>query len=70
MKEAILVAETARAQSKGDGRRTAYDCVVIGFSVGPTTAAGARDCLEAAAQREPSNANVWIELGSRIWTGR
>ena len=72
MKEAILVAENARAQSKDDGRRTAYDCVVIGFSVGPTTAAGARDCLEAAAQREPSNANVWMALANvvkqqRIW---
>jgi len=72
MKEAILVAENARAQSKDDGQRTAYDCVVIGFSVGPTTAAGARDCLEAAAQREPSNANVWMALANvvkqqRIW---
>ena len=72
MKEAILVAENARAQSKDDGRRTAYDCVVIGFSVGPTTAAGARDCLEAAAQREPPNANVWMALANvvkqqRIW---
>jgi TolB-like protein len=72
MKEAILVAETARAQSKDDGQRTAYDCVVIGFSVGPSTAAGVRDCLEAAAQREPSNANVWMALANvvkqqRIW---
>jgi adenylate cyclase len=72
MKEAILVAENARAQSKDNGQRTAYDCVVIGFSVGPTTAAGARDCLEAAAQREPSNANVWMALANvvkqqRIW---
>jgi adenylate cyclase len=72
MKEAILVAENARAQSKDDGQRTAYDCVVIGFSVGPNTAAGVRDCLEAAAQREPSNANVWMALANvvkqqRIW---
>ena len=72
MKEAILVAENARAQSKDDGQRTAYDCVVIGFFVGPATAAGARDCLESAAQREPSNANVWMALANvvkqqRIW---
>jgi adenylate cyclase len=72
MKEAILVVENARAQSKNDGERTAYDCVVMGFSVGPATAARLRDCLETAAQREPSNAQVWIALSNvvkqqRIW---
>jgi len=62
MNEAILVAENARAQSKNDRERTTYDCVVMGLRVNPATAARLRDCLEAAAQREPTNAKAWIGL--------
>ena len=66
MDDAILVAENARAQSKNVGERTAYDCVVMGFAVGPATAARVRDCLEAAAQREPLNANIWMALANVV----
>ena len=34
------------------------------MSAKPETAARARDCLEAAAQRDPSNPNVWSALAT------
>ena len=52
MEEAILVAENARAQSKDVGERTAYDCVVIGFSVGP---APLRECATVLRPRRNEN---------------
>ena len=58
----ILNAEYARLSSKGDIGKTTWGCAVEGYLVGPETAARARDCLEAAAQREPSNPNVWRAL--------
>jgi adenylate cyclase len=74
--EAILVTERGRAQSKNGAARTPYDCVVLGFGLGegvdPAQAAHLRECLEAAAQQEPSNAEVWMALEhvvrqQRIW---
>ena len=74
LSEAILDAEHARLSSAGDIEKTTWGCVLLGFAVDtkPDTAARARDCLEAAAQREPSNANVWEALAGviarqRIW---
>ena len=72
MQSAIFNTELTRAKAKKDGERTTYDCVVLGLADNPDSAAGLRDCLEAAAQKEPLNANVWVALGvvvgdQRIW---
>ena len=66
MNTAILHAEAERARRKSDGELTTYDCVVLGLLVSPATAAHLRDCLEAAAQREPANADVWIALANVV----
>jgi adenylate cyclase len=60
LRDAILAAERARLSSAGDIEKTTWGCVLQGFAADlkPDTVARARDCLEAAAQREPSNANV------------
>jgi adenylate cyclase len=70
MQGAILNAEVTRAKAKKDGERTTYNCVVL--ALGLDTTGRLRDCLEAAAQKEPLNANVWIALSivvsdQRIW---
>jgi adenylate cyclase len=71
MQDAIFNAELTRAKAKKDGERTTYDCVVLGFSAGPdTTTARLRDCLEAAAEREPLNANVWRALSTVVFVQR
>jgi adenylate cyclase len=62
MQDGILLAEHKRAESKKDGERTTYDCYVLAMMDNPDTAARLRDCLEAAAQKEPLNANVWVAL--------
>ncbi len=72
MQREILNAELTRAKTKKDGERTTYDCVVLGFGDNPDAAGRLRDCLEAAAQKEPLNANVWVALSvvvadQRIW---
>jgi len=74
LSEAILEAERVRLSSVGDIEKTTWGCVLEGLAADhkPDTAARARDCLEAAAQREPSNANVWGSLAiviqnQRIW---
>ena len=72
MQREILNAELTRAKTKKDGERTTYDCVVLGFGDNPDAAGRLRDCLEAAAQKEPLNANVWAALSvvvadQRIW---
>jgi hypothetical protein len=36
----------------------------------PQTAARTRDCLEAAAQKEPSNANAWAALANVTFAQR
>ena len=41
-----------------------YDCYLLGAWTG--LAAQVRDCLEAAAQQEPLNANVWIALADLV----
>jgi tetratricopeptide (TPR) repeat protein len=71
---AIMDAERARLSSAGDIEKTTWGCVLEGFatSTKPDTVASARVCLEAAAKREPSNANVWMALASvignqRVW---
>jgi TolB-like protein len=68
---AIMDAERARLSS---AEKTTWGCVLDGFAaaVKPDIAANARACLEAAAKREPSNANVWEALANviqqqRIW---
>jgi TolB-like protein len=66
MQGAIFNADLTRAKAKKDGERTTYDCVVMGLGADPDTIARSRECLEAAAQREPLNANVWIALGSVV----
>ena len=72
--DAILEAERARLSSAGDITKTTWGCVLQGFATyaKPDTAASARECLEAAAKREPSNPNVWEALSDvvnsqRIW---
>jgi adenylate cyclase len=70
--EAILEAESARLSSAGDITKTTWGCVLLGFNPKPDTAASARECLEAAVQREPSNPNVWESLAEvinaqRVW---
>jgi adenylate cyclase len=71
---AILGAERARLSSAGDIEKTTWGCVLLGLGVDqrPDTVTRARACLEAAAQREPSNANVWKALAQvmanqRLW---
>jgi adenylate cyclase len=71
---AILDAERTRLSAAGDIEKTTWGCVLLGFASDqkPDTVARARDCLEAAAQREPSNANVWEALAGvinsqRVW---
>ena len=72
MQGAIFNTELTRAKAKKGGERTTYDCVVMGLGDIPDTAAGVRGCLEAAAEREPLNANVWRALWDvvgpqRVW---
>jgi adenylate cyclase len=72
MDEAILDAERTRLSSVGDITKTTWGCVLLGFNPKPDTAASARECLEAAVQREPSNPNVWESLAEvinaqRVW---
>ena len=71
---AILDAERTRLSAAGPIEKTTWGCVLLGIASDqkPDTVARARDCLEAAAQREPSNANVWEALAGvinsqRIW---
>jgi tetratricopeptide (TPR) repeat protein len=65
---AILDAERTRLSAAGDIEKTTWGCVLLGFASDqkPDTFARARDCLEAAAQREPSNANVGEALAGVI----
>ena len=70
----ILEAERARLSSAGDITKTTWGCVLQGFTTQskPDRVASARECLEAAAQREPSNPNVWESLAEvinvqRVW---
>jgi adenylate cyclase len=74
LRDAILNAERTRLSSAGDIEQSTWSCVLQGFASNtkPDTVASARDCLEAAAQREPSNANVWESLANvinqqRVW---
>ena len=72
LEEAISEAESARLSSAGDITKTTWGCVLLGFNPKPDTAASARECLEAAVQREPSNPNVWELLAEvinaqRVW---
>jgi adenylate cyclase len=72
MDEAILDAERTRLSSVGDITKTTWGCVLLGFNAKPDTAASARECLEAAVQREPANPNVWESLThvldvQRVW---
>src|SRR5271165_2825926 len=62
IQDGIFLAEHKRAESKKDGERTTYDCYVLAMMDNPDTALRLRDCLEAAAQKEPLNANVWVAL--------
>jgi adenylate cyclase len=70
---AILDAERARLAAAGEIQKTTWGCVLLAFgSVQPDTVASTRDCLEAAARREPSNPNVWLALATvieqqRLW---
>jgi TolB-like protein len=71
---AILDAERTRLSASGDITRTTWGCILQGFATDtkPDTVASARECLEAAAQREPSNPNVWESLAvvisnQRVW---
>ena len=68
MQGAIFNAELTRAKAKKDGERTTYDCFLLGPWTG--VAAQVRDCLEAAAKREPLNANVWIALANVVMAQR
>jgi TolB-like protein len=69
---AILNAEYARLSSTGDIYKTAWGCAVQGdlLFFKPQNAARVRDCLEAAAQREPANPNVWRALSYVLFTQR
>ncbi len=74
LSNAILDADRVRLSSAGDIEKTTWGCVLQGFATPtkPDTVASARACLEAAAQREPTNANVWEALATviqqqRIW---
>jgi tetratricopeptide (TPR) repeat protein len=68
MQGAIFNTELTRAKAKKDDERTTYDCVLLGPWTGLT--AQVRDCLEAAAKREPLNANVWIALANVVMVQR
>jgi TolB-like protein len=67
--EAIVDAERTRLSSVGDITKTTWGCVLLGFNPKPDTAASARECLEAAVQREPSN-RMCGNRSSRSSTGR
>jgi adenylate cyclase len=69
---AILDAERTRLSAAGDIEKTTWGCVLLGLGVDqrPDTVARARACLEAGAQREPSNANVWKALAQVIGNQR
>jgi adenylate cyclase len=69
---AILEAERTRLSAADDIEKTTWGCVLLGLGVDqrPDTVARARACLEAAAQREPSNANVWEALAQVIQNQR
>ncbi len=69
---AILEGERGRLSSVGDITKTTWGCILEGFATKPDRVASARECLEAAAQREPSNPNVWESLTQvldvqRVW---
>jgi adenylate cyclase len=73
MQGTIFNTELTRAKAKKDGERTTYDCVVLGLGIwlspdttAPDRTARVRDCLEAAAGREPLNANVWKALSGVV----
>ncbi len=61
MQDGIFLAEHKRAESKKDGERTTYDCYILALGDDPDSAR-LRDCLEAAAKKEPLNADVWVAL--------
>jgi adenylate cyclase len=65
---AMVNAEYARLSSTGDLGKTSWGCFLQGYFVWlkPETAGQARDCLEAAAQRDPSNPNVWGALATLL----
>jgi hypothetical protein len=69
---AILNAEYARLSSSGDIDTTAWGCAVQGLLLffKPQNAARIRDCLEAAAQREPTNPTVWRALSYVLFSQR
>jgi adenylate cyclase len=58
----IFLAEYKRTESKKDGERTTYDCYILAMMDNPDMAARLRACLDAAAQKEPLNANIWVAL--------
>jgi adenylate cyclase len=64
LSNAIRDAEYARLSSTGDIEKTTWGCALQGSLIfsKPQTAARTRACLEVAAQKEPSNANVWEAL--------
>ena len=64
LSDAIRDAEYARLSSTGDIEKTTWGCALQGSLIfsKPQTAARTRACLEVAAQKEPSNANVWEAL--------
>ncbi len=66
LRAAILDAERTRLSATEDIEKTTWGCVLEGFASDqkPDTAARARACLEAAAQRKPSNVNVWEALAN------
>jgi len=72
LSDAILNAEYARLSSTGDIEKTTWGCAIQGYSIfsKPLTAARTRDCLEAAAQEEPSNVNVWEALANVTFAQR
>jgi adenylate cyclase len=55
---AILDAERRRLSAAGDIDKTTWGCVLEGFAADQKPDTIARACLEAAAEREPSNPNV------------
>jgi adenylate cyclase len=72
LRDAMLDAEYARRSAIGDVDKTTWGCVVQGYLIWskPQTAARTRDCLEAAAQKEPSNANAWAALANVTFAQR
>jgi len=74
LSDAILDAERTRLSASGDITKTTWGCILQGFATDtkPDAVASARECLEAAAQKESSNPNVWESLArviqnERIW---